>query len=395
MKIVQINATCGRGSTGKIAVDISKLLDKENIENYILYVGSKSNYKNAICYAGKNYLKIQALKTRVYGNYGFNSKRATKKLVDQLKIINPDIIHLHNIHGHNVNLPILFNYLKEEDKKVVWTFHDCWAFTGVCTHFDHIKCDKWKMQCGNCPQNSMSWFCDRTSYMYNEKKRMFTGLNKLTIVTPSRWLAGLVKESFLKEYSVQVINNGIDLNIFKPTPSNFRERYDLKNKKVILGVAMGFGTKKGFDYFIELAKKVDTSKIVLVGVNKEQIEALPDNVIGIERTANQTELAEIYTAADVFVNCTLEDNFPTVNLEALACGTPVITFETGGSVECVDENVGAVVKKGDVEGIINAIRKIVSIEDCSDKCIEKAGNCFDKDNCFEKYIELYKNLRDV
>ena len=396
MKIVQINATCGRGSTGKIAVDISKLLDKENIENYIFYVGSKSDHKNSICYAGNNYLKFQALKTRVYGNYGFNSKRATKKLVNQLKAIDPDIIHLHNIHGHNVNLPILFNYLKDLNKKVVWTFHDCWAFTGGCTHFDYISCYKWKERCLGCTQNNMSWFFDRTDYMYNEKKRLFNDLKNLIIITPSEWLAKLVKESFLANHSINVINNGIDLNVFKPTESNFREKYGLENKKIILGVAMGLGQRKGFNYFIELAGRIDNNScIVLVGVSKKQIVSLPDNVIGIEKTANQNELAGVYTAADVFVNCTLEDNFPTVNLEALACGTPVITFNTGGSVECIDEDVGIIVKQGDVEGIIDAINQIENIKDCGEKCIAKARRCYDKNKCFQEYIKLYNKLRDV
>ena len=393
MKVVQINATCGYGSTGKIAVDISKLLNEQGVENYIMYVGNISNYENGIKYAGRSYLKIQALKTRIFGNYGFNSKFITRNLVRQLKKIKPNIVHLHNIHGQNVNLPILFDYLQKGNIKVIWTFHDCWAFTGECTNFDYIKCEKWKIRCSDCPQNNMSWFFDRTGYMYDKKKELFTQLPDMTVVTPSSWLAGFVNQSFLKKFPVKVINNGIDLSVFKPTYSDFREKYNIKDKKILLGVAMGFGERKGFQYYLKLAEMADDDTcIVLVGVTHKQTESLPDNVIGISRTADQAELAGIYTAADVFVNCTLEDNFPTVNLEALACGTPVITFNTGGSVECIDKETGSVVGKGDIESIISEAERLIKISIISEKCRERAERYFDKNKCFLSYIKLYNNI---
>ena len=395
MKVVQINATCGHGSTGKIVVDISKLLNEQGVENYIMYVGNVSDYENGINYAGKSYIKIQALKTRIFGNYGFNSEFITRNLVRQLKKINPDIVHLHNIHGHNVNLPILFEHLKKSSIKVIWTFHDCWAFTGGCTYFDYIKCAKWKIRCSDCPQNNMSWFFDRTGYMYDKKKELFTQLSGMTVVTPSNWLSELIKQSFLKKYPVKVINNGIDLSVFQPTYSDFREKYNIKDKKILLGVAMGFGERKGFQYYLKLAEMADDDTcIVLVGVTHEQTESLPDNVIGIPRTADQAELAGIYTAADVFVNCTLEDNFPTVNLEALACGTPVITFNTGGSIECIDKETGAVVEKGDIESIINEAERLRKIRNISVKCRERAERYFDKNKCFLSYIKLYNIMGD-
>lgn len=395
MKVVQINATCGYGSTGKIALDISRLLNKKGIENYILYVGNKSDYENGINYGSKTYLKIQALKTRILGNYGFNSKIITRKLINHLKKIQPDIVHLHNIHGHNVNLSILFKYLKKSSIKVIWTFHDCWAFTGTCTHFDYIKCARWKTGCSHCPQNNMSWLFDRTNYMYNTKKKLFTQLPDMTIVTPSKWLAGMIEQSFFNKYSVEVINNGIDLAVFKPTQSDFRKKYNIGNKKILLGVAMGFGERKGFNYYLELAKLIDNDTcIVLVGVPQEKKDQLPENIIGITRTADQMELAGIYTAADYFINCTLEDSFPTVNLEALACGTPVITFNTGGSVECVDEETGAVIEQGDVKSIITEIDRLSQINNISKKCIEKAEKFYDTNKCFLRYIEIYKNMGD-
>ena len=212
----------------------------------------------------------------------------------------------------------------------------------------------------------------------------------MTLVTPSEWLAGLVKQSFLKDYSVQVINNGIDLSVFKPTESNFREKYNCEGKKVLLGVAFDWGERKGLDVFIHLAKWLDDSyQIVLVGTDDNTDEMLPDNMISIHKTQNQRELAEIYTAADLFVNPTREDNFPTVNIEALACGTPVLTFRTGGSPEMLDETCGAVVECDDVAAMEREIIRLTNEQSlCEKNCLTRAKS-FDGSKCFEKYIELY------
>ena len=394
MKVVQINATCGYGSTGKITVDISRLLTEKNIENYVFYAENDSNYPLGIRYANNKYLKIQALKTRVFGNYGFQAKGATKKIIKKLDEINPDIIHLHNLHSHNVNIEMLFKYIKKNGIKTIWTFHDCWALTGGCTHFDYIGCEKWKTNCKKCPQyRRMSWFFNRAESLFKKKKELFSGID-LTIVTPSEWLKGLVGQSFLKENDVCVINNGIDLSIFTPTESDFRKRYGLEGKKVLLGVAMGFdGNRKGFYDFLKLAERLDEKHVlVLVGVGENQKRSLPEGIIGIERTKNQTELARIYTAADIFVNLTYEDNFPTVNLEALACGTPVVTYRSGGSAEVADDKVAFSAEKGDLDGIISIISKIEKNEALSQKCRMRAESSFDKKYCFEKYLDLYDRV---
>lgn len=224
MKVVQINVTAGEGSTGKICMAIGRELSNRGIENYLLYTSGNCAEPNAIKYANNLQIKQEALKARVYGNWGFNSKKITKDLISWLEQIQPDIIHLHNLHGHNVNLELLFDYIRQKKVRVIWTFHDSWAFTGYCTHFNMAKCERWKTGCMCCPQKKgYTWFTDRSSEIYKKKKELFCGLD-LTIVTPSKWLAGLVKESFLKEYPVRVINNGIDLNVFKPSPSDFRER---------------------------------------------------------------------------------------------------------------------------------------------------------------------------
>ena len=390
MKIVQLNSTCGAGSTGKICVAISQLLSNKNVENYMFYSLGNSEYPLGIKYMGKNSIKLQALKSRVFGNYGFNSKHATKKLIAELERINPDIVHLHNIHSHDCNLELLFKYFKRTRKKLFWTFHDCWAFTGYCPHFDMIGCDKWKTGCYDCIQRKeYSWFFDKSKKLYEKKKELFSGLD-LTIITPSKWLAGLVKESFLKDYEVKVINNGIDLDVFKPTESNFREKHGLQDKYIILGVAFGWGPKKGLDCFIELSKRLPSNyQIVLVGTNENVDKQLPSNIISIHRTQNQQELAEIYTASDVFVNCTREENFPTVNMEALACGTPVITFDTGGSPEMLDCTCGIVVEKNNIDAMKKQIcfvcenQPFLMINCC------KRAELFNMKDKFREYIFLY------
>ena len=384
MKIVQINATCGKGSTGKICVDISRLLTERNIENYILYTGDTSEYPLGVCYADRWQIKTEALRSHMNGLYGFNSRRITNNLLRQLDAIQPDLVHLHNLHGHNCNLEMLSHYLKEKHIKVFWTFHDCWAFTAYCPHFTMAKCEKWKTGCESCPQyHDFSFWIDRSEALYHKKLELLVGLD-LTIITPSQWLADLVKQSFLQTYPVKVINNGIDLDVFKPTLSDFREKYHIpQDCAVLLGVAFDWGRRKGLDVFAELAKRLDPEKyqIVLVGTNDRIDRSLPPQIISIHRTHNQQELAEIYTAADLFVNPTREDNYPTVNMESIACGTPVLTFDTGGSPEIIDEKSGSVVRYNDIEALGREIIRIC----------EK--NCYEKEHLLFKAQEFNRNKR--
>lgn len=392
MRVCQINTVSGVGSTGKICEGISDILDKHNIENIILFATGKSGCKNAERYSNNVYVKVQSLKSRIFGNWGFNSYFNTKKLIKKIKLFRPDVVQLHNLHGHNCNLSLLFKYFKKANQKVVWTFHDCWAFTAYCCHFSMINCDKWENGCYRCPQKKQySWFFDRSKSIYKRKKRVLTGLD-LTIVTPSKWLAGLVKQSFLSDYPVKVINNGIDLTVFKPTESNFREKYNIGNKFIVLGVAFGWGKRKGLDVFIELSKRLDNEKyqIVLVGTDDTVDKQLPKNIISIHRTQNQTELAEIYTAANVFANPTREDNYPTVNMESIACGTPVITFRTGGSPEMLTEKIGMVVDCDDIDALQNGIENV-----CNGKLFSKADCCeYKKHFNINHMIQEYVNMMD-
>ncbi|MBQ9761482.1 MAG: glycosyltransferase [Oscillospiraceae bacterium] len=394
MKIVQINTTCGIGSTGKISVDISRLLTGKGIENYVIYSSRSDGYGMGISCCGDGYQKLQALKSRIRGNYGFNSVRATKKIIAALDKIGPDIVHLHNIHGHDCNLELLFTYFREKKTKLVWTFHDCWAFTGYCPHFTMVRCDKWQTRCAGCPQKQeYSWFVDRSGSLFDKKKALLQGLD-LTIVTPSRWLAELVERSFLKEHLVKIIHNGIDLAVFKPTVGKFREKYAIEpDKKIVLGVAFGWDAGKGLDVFVRLADTLPESyQIVLVGTTEKVEAQLPQNVISIRHTQDQQELAEIYTEADVFVNPTREENYPTVNMEAVACGTPVLTFRTGGSPEMLDETCGSVVACDDIAAMEREITRICDCQPFSkEQCLEKAKG-FDKTERFKEYLELYERI---
>ena len=393
MKIVQINATCGVGSTGKICVGVSEMLTANGIENYILFSSRTNGYPLGICCSNDRYLRVQALKSRILGNFGFNSKKATQKMIRELERIGPDIVHLHNIHGHDCDLETLFTYFRQKQTKLVWTFHDCWAFTAYCPHFTMVKCGKWRTQCENCIQRrEFSWLFDRSSSLFRKKKELFSGLD-LTIITPSRWLAELVKESFLKAYPVRVINNGINLGVFKPVQSDFRARYGLEGQKLLLGVSFDWGVRKGLDVFQELARRLpENHRIVLVGTNEKVDKLLPEQIVSIHRTQNQQELAEIYSAADLFLNPTREENYPTVNMEALACGTTVLTFRTGGSPEIIDETCGAVVDCDDVDAMEREILRICAEAPYSKTaCLERAVS-FDQKERFKEYLELYERI---
>lgn len=400
IKIVSINAL-PYGSTGNIMMQISDIARKQGNECYT-FSKSIQNYQIKSEYS-QFHTNIGTVKSinrnarfSIYsgmdGIYAFNSTRKLLQTIDKIK---PDIIHLHNLHGWFVNLPMLFKYIVKNNIKVVWTLHDCWAFTGHCPYFDMAKCDKWIDGCRKCeqyreyPQSKI----DMSGIMWKLKKKLFTSVPDMAIVTPSEWLKSLVQKSYLGKYPVNVINNGIDLNIFKPTRSDFRERYNLNGKFILLGVASDWGIRKGLDVLIKLANMSDDNfRIVIVGTNDDIDKMLPDNMISIHSTHNQQELAEIYSAADVFVNPTREENYPTVNMEAIACGTPVVTFNTGGSVEIPNDKSGFVVPKDDIDAMYESILNIYHNRPFSaENCLQRA-KCFDKNISFKKYIDLYNKM---
>ena len=325
----------------------------------------------------------------------FGSVIATYELIKKIKKTKPDIIHLHDIVGWYVNIGILFKFLKQFDKPIVWTFHDCWAFTGRCIYFDSVKCDRWKTGCGKCPQIGYmpkSWYFDLSAFNWKRKKRLFTSMDNLTIVSPSEWLKKFADESFLSKYKSIVINNGINLSTFKPTKEGIYKDLKKLNKKIILGVASTWSQRKGLDDFIRLADEIPKDhQIVLVGISSEEIGN--NKIITYKRTTNQKELAEIYTAADVFANPTMEENFPTVNLEALACGTPIVTYRTGGSPESVDDKTGIIVEQGNLGQMLDAILCVTNNgkEYYSNACIEKSKK-YDMNARFNDYVNLYEEI---
>lgn len=395
MVIASINAL-HYGSTGKIMLGISEVAREYGHQCYTF----SKNYNKKEEILGHYYigtpkgLHFDSLISVYTGYEGIYSKKNTKKLLRELEKIKPDVIHLHNLHGWFLNFKLLFDYIRQKHIKTVWTLHDCWSFTGHCPYFDLAGCDKWKNGCGQCPQYQeypQSKF-DFTKQMYKLKKSWFTGVEDMTIVTPSKWLANLVKESYLKDYPVKVINNGIDLSIFKPTPSDFRKKHNIAESDILLlGVAFDWGVRKGLDVFVEISKKLDSQyKIVLVGTDDTIDKMLPSNIISIHRTQSQKELAEIYSTADFFLNPTREENYPTVNMEAIACGTPVITFNTGGSPEIPGDAGGIVVKEKNAEALLEVIlehkkpTKAQRLELC------EYAKVFDYKEKYEQYIKLYQ-----
>lgn len=356
MKILIINVVCGIGSTGRICTDLAQEFEKDGHEAKIAYGRGKvpEKYRKYSLKIGKKWdVYIHILKARIFDVAGFGSRQATKRFLQWADAYNPDIVWLHNLHGYYINIELLFRWIKTHtEKEIRWTLHDCWAFTGHCTHFLVSRCDRWKKQCYQCPEKRRypkSLFKDNSKENYRQKKELFCNIDKLSLFTPSEWLKEQVKQSFLGEYPVMVSRNKIDSEIFRFTESNLRDKLGLKDKFVILGVAGVWTGRKGLQDFFTLAERLDDKfKIVLVGLTKKQNKKLHEGIIGIERTENSRELAMFYSMADIFVNMSYEENYPTVNLEAEACGTRVLTYDTGGCRETIKRKDSQVVKAGDV-----------------------------------------------
>ena len=392
--LVQINTSCNWDAPGRIAEQIGVSAKKKGWDVYFVHGARfvrESELKTIRTQTTKAELFHYAYNSLLKGEQGLGSTRATRKLIEELRNIRPDIVHLHNIHGYYLNYPLLFDYLKEANIPVVWTLHDCWAFTGHCVYFDMVNCEKWKTGCYACPQINtypQSLFRDSSDKEYQRKRRVFGALQKMALVPVSMWMSKLVQDSFLGRFPTKVIHNGIDLNVFTPTPSKC-----IDGKYKILGVASGWGDRKGITDFIKLRELLDDQyDITMVGLSEKEARLVPDTIHKMGRTSNLKELVTLYSDADVYVNTTYSDNFPTTNLESLACGTPVITYETGGSPEAIDENTGVVVPYRDIEKMANAIIKMRQRPKSSKACRERAEEFFNKDKCFDEYLQLYEAL---
>jgi glycosyltransferase involved in cell wall biosynthesis len=404
-KLLQINPVIRTNtSTGRIMQEIGELAIANGWDSYIAYSGGRDGVKpcrsKLIPVGGKLSVALHGIWTRLTDRHGLASVIATKRFVRKIKELQPDIIHIHNIHGYFLNYKVLFEYLSAANIPVVWTVHDCWLYTGHCYHYAGAGCDKWKTGCGGCTQRKAfpaSYFADRSRQNFLDKRAAFMSVKDLTIVTVSDWMKEEMSCSFLKDCRFEVIHNGIDLDVFDVQPDDkaLREKYGLADRKIILGLASIWSKEKGWDDFLEMSGMLDEDEvIVMVGVSEDQMKRLPSNIVGIRRTENLTQLAELYSAAAAFVNPTWQDNYPTVNLEAMACGTPVVTYRTGGSVEAVTEKTGFVVEQGDVKGLLEAVRRIAErgkVQYTAD-CRAYALANFRKEERYADYLKLYENI---
>ncbi len=399
MRVVQIN-TVNYGSTGGIMIGIADALKSDNEESFICYPNCRSKKRLAAGYNEINTCGIIAHNihillsylTGMEGCYGIISTAAFLKKIKQIK---PDIVHLHNLHNGCINLPLLFSFLKKNKIKVVWTLHDCWGYTGHCTYYSYANCSKWKNGCHGCQKFKMypKTLFDNSRRMFELKKRVFTSLNAMKIVCPSNWLKEEVEKSFLGKYDIQTVYNGIDCNMFYPQKS-IKQKYKFPDKKIILGVSDGWSKRKGIDTFIRLAAVLPSEYvIVLVGTDEETEKGLPSQIHPVRRTRDKKELAEYYSMADVFLNPTKEEVLGLVNLEALACGTPVITFNSGGSPECIDETCGIVVEPTiATEELLKIILNVVDKRLFSEEQCRKRALCFKESEKSKEYLLLYSQI---
>lgn len=398
MKILLINTFIGVSSTGNLTFEIYKNNLKKGDKCVIAY-GREDRKKceNKYQISNKFDYSLHAVLTRITDLNGCGSIFTTKRFIKFINEFAPDVIHLHNIHGYYVNMKILFEYIAAKDIPVVWTFHDCWPFTGHCPYYSNINCERWKTGCYQCPkkgQHPASYLLDNSSYNYKMKKKLFHLPRKMVITPVSEWLSKQVRESFLKDVEIETVYNGVDLEIFKPRDSEFRAKYKLENKIILLGVAINWVPTKGLADFVKLSERLPIQyQIVIVGLDESQKNSLPSNILGFGRTENVLQLAEIYSAADIFINPSREETFGMVTAEALACGTPAIVYNATASPELVDNKTGIIVECGDIDAVVSAIDILRSHPLKSEDCVARAEKLFDKKKNQDQYREIYRRLR--
>lgn len=400
-KLLQISIEVNSGSVGRIADQIGQTVMAHGWESFITFSRNNLPSQSSVIKIGNRWdMYWHGLMTRIFDTHCFWSKRASRQLIERIKAINPDVILLHHIHGYFLNMNILFEYLSECNKPIVWVFHDCWAFTGHCAYFDFVGCEKWKTACFACPQKKKypgSWLLDNSKNNYKVKQTIFTSVNNMVIVAVSQWLEGVVKQSFFKEKKIKFIPNSIDIDVFSPqnASESLRDKYKIKNKTILLGVASTWDARKGLSDFIGLQKIIDEDiQIVLVGLSRKQIRKLPKGIIGIERTESVQQLAQLYSLADVFINPSVEETFGLTTVEAMACGTPVVVYNATASPELVTPETGFIVDSGDVEEIW---RKVKVIRDLgkgyfSQKCRDWAVQNYNKKEVINNYYLLFLDM---
>jgi glycosyltransferase involved in cell wall biosynthesis len=400
--VLQISIEVNSGSVGRISEQIGEKAIELGWESYITFARNNNSSKSQLIKIGSNIdVCLHGLETRIFDNHGLGSRIATRRLISKIKSIRPDIIHLHHLHGYYINIKILFDYLSSIDIPIVWTFHDCWSFTGHCAFFSSVGCDKWKTECHNCEQKAeypKSLVFDRSRKNYLEKKKIFNSVKNLTIITVSDWLRDIVKDSFHEKYPIRRIYNGVDTNVFFPkkTRGHIEEIYGTKGKYIILGVASTWEKRKGLRDFIRLNELLPTDDfvIVLIGLDKNQIKNLPSSIVGIERTESVEALVDFYSEADLYINLSREETFGLTTVEAMACGTPVIVYNSTVCPEIIDESVGVVVE---VKDFCSLVKAVFFIKDkgklqFQNVCREKVISLYDKEKNMAKYVDLYNEL---
>ena len=400
-RLLQICVEGNTGSTGTIAEAIGIMALNKQWESYIAYGRFPRPSQSKLIRIGSDLdTMLHGIETRLFDRHGLGSRKATRNLIKQIEVIRPNVIHLHHLHGYYINIVLLFEYLANAGIPVVWTFHDCWSFTGHCAFFDFAGCDKWKSECDHCPQireYPQSLLVDRSKKNFQRKKELFTSVPQLTIVSVSRWLDELVHQSFFSNTSHTFIYNGINLETFKASEDMVatRQKYNVDGKFVILGVATTWDRRKGLSDFIELSKRLrENEQIILVGLSEIQKNELPDNIIGLSRTDSKQDLVELYSASDVFLNLSEEETFGLTTVEAMACGTPVIVYNKTASPELVKPETGIIIEKGNIDRLISAIKMIKQKgkKAYSLACIEHVHDNFDVNERFEEYFNLYDQM---
>lgn len=397
-KLLQINSTLNWGSTGRIVDEIGRAAINKGWESYIAYGRYSNETISQFFKIGKNKdVYNHVFQSRLFDNHGLASRNATEHFIEQIEKINPDVIHLHNIHGYYLNYSIFFDFLSKRDIPIIWTLHDCWSFTGHCAHYSYIGCQYWRTLCHNCPQKHdypKSWFMDCSKSNHLKKQRAFTSVKNMTLVPVSEWLASEVRQSFLKKYPIRVISNGVDTDVFTPMQLK-KTDLCIVDKFMILGVANVWSARKGLADFIALREKLsDDYVIVLIGLNERQIKKMPDGIIGIRRTNSMQDLAKYYSVADIYLNTSVEETFGLTTVESLSCGTPAIVYNSTACPEIVSSDTGFIVEPGDIEGIVDVINHIKNskkkkqIQICRNFAVQQ----YDKQNKYMDYIRLYEDI---
>ena len=397
-RLLQISCSCNSGAIGRIAEQINLRASEKGWDTFFAYgriahlpVGSQLIHVGCMMDEYLHYAEH-----RIFDNEGLASRHATRTLIRKISEISPDIIHLHNIHDHWLNYEILFRYLKQIDIPIVWTQHDCWSFTGGCYHFAISGCKKWKNECSKCFINQgILPLRDCSKKHYYKKKELFNGPPKLTLVTVSHWLEGLLRQSFLKNNRIEVIYNGVDLEIFKPQTSKIKENLNIEGKILLVAVATAWSLHKGLNDYISLSSRLpENVKLLMVGVNDKQRKMLPKEILCMDRTQNVKELAEIYSGADIVLNLSYEETFGMTTAEGFACGTPGIVYNCTASPELISDETGEIVQAGDIDGVLGAIDKIIKRggDYYTPQCRKRACEMFDMNKNFESYIKLYEDL---